>query len=458
MNLSNLHNIYFLGIGGIGMSALARYFKQMGINVSGYDKTSTILTGQLQAEGIDIHFEDNVNKIPDNIDLVIYTPAIPDNLNEFRYLVELSQKNQEFKIKKRSEILGMLSREKNTITIAGTHGKTTVSTLIAYLLKQSEIDCTAFLGGISKNFESNLVTSDKSDWLVVEADEFDKSFLQLHPSIEVITSVDADHLDIYGDLENLKNTFRKFAGQIQVGGTIISKKGIDLNFDDLPHCRIFEYALNTKADFYAQNIVLQKEQYKFDINTPDKIIKDIKLGIPGLINVENAVAAIAVAWLSGVTENEIKQSLPNFSGIKRRFDYQINTDKIVYIDDYAHHPEEIRGFVSSVKKMYPGKKILGIFQPHLYSRTRDFAKEFASSLELLDDIILLPIYPAREKPVERIDSGIIHNKIRKSKKTLSSKEDLIKNIEKKEFDILLTLGAGDIDKMVRSVKEYLLKL
>ena len=438
------------------MSALARYFKQKGINVSGYDKTSTILTGQLQAEGIDIHFEDDVNKIPDNIDLIIYTPAIPNDLNEFRYLTESLRKKAGLSIKKRSEILGMLSREKSTITIAGTHGKTTISTLVAFLLKQSAVDCTAFLGGISKNFESNLVTSDKSDWLVVEADEFDKSFLQLHPSIEVITSVDADHLDIYGDIENLKNTFREFAGQIRVGGTIIRKKGIDLNFDDLPDCRIFEYALDTKADFYAKNIVLEKEQYKFDIVTPDKIIKDIKLGIPGLINVENAVAAIAVAWLSDVTENEIKQALPNFSGIKRRFDYQVNNDKIVYIDDYAHHPEEISGFVSSVKKMYPGKKVLGIFQPHLYSRTRDFAKEFAISLELLDDIILLPVYPAREKPIEGIDSGIIYDKIRKSKKTLSSKEDLIKNIEKKEFDILLTLGAGDIDKMVQPIKEYLL--
>ena len=255
------------------MSALARYFKQKGINVSGYDKTSTILTGQLQAEGIDIHFEDDVNKIPDNIDLIIYTPAIPNDLNEFRYLTESLRKKAGLSIKKRSEILGMLSREKSTITIAGTHGKTTISTLVAFLLKQSAVDCTAFLGGISKNFESNLVTSDKSDWLVVEADEFDKSFLQLHPSIEVITSVDADHLDIYGDIENLKNTFREFAGQIRVGGTIIRKKGIDLNFDDLPDCRIFEYALDTKADFYAKNIVLEKEQYKFDIVTPDKIIK-----------------------------------------------------------------------------------------------------------------------------------------------------------------------------------------
>ncbi len=452
MNLDDLHRIYFLGIGGIGMSALARYFHAKGVKVSGYDKTPTTLTSRLQSEGIDIHFEDDITKIPDDIDLVIFTPAIPVELNEFRHI-----KKSGIKIKKRSDVLGKLTQNKKAIAVAGTHGKTTVSTLIAYLLKQSEVDCNALLGGIAKNYDSNFLISEKSDWMVVEADEFDKSFLQLYPLIEVITSADADHLDIYSNINNLKNSFGKFAAQIRKDGTIIIKKGVEINLDQMPDCRIFEYALDEQTDFFADNIRLKNELYEFDFVTPEETIKNIVLGIPGLINVENAVAALAVAWLAGVTEYEMKAVLPLFSGIKRRFDYQVKSEKIIYIDDYAHHPEEIRSFVMSVKKLYPGKKILGVFQPHLFSRTRDFAGGFAESLELLDEIILMPVYPAREKPIEGVGSEMILDKIAKPGKLLSSKENLINNIAVKEFDILLTLGAGDIDQMVLPIKHYLTK-
>ena len=453
MNLTNLHKIYLLGIGGIGMSALARYFYAKGIKVSGYDKTQTPLTKQLQTEGINIHFDDNPGHIPENIDLIIYTPAIPQNLKEFIHL-----KKTGIPIKKRSEILGMLSGEKKTIAVAGTHGKTTVSTLIAFLLKNSEIDCTAFLGGIAKNYNTNTFISEKSDWIVIEADEFDRSFLQLKPTIGVITSVDADHLDIYGSLDNLKNSFINFANQIQKKGILLIKKEINLKIDKLHDIKTYTYSLKDKeADFHTQNLRFKDGRYIFDMVITDNLIKDIILGIPGLINVENAVVALAVAYLSGVTEFEMKTSLPEFSGIKRRFDYILKTDKLIYIDDYAHHPEEIKGMVSSVKEMYPGKKILGIFQPHLFSRTKDFANEFAESLGLLDEIILIPIYPAREVPIEGVNSEMILNMITNRKKQVCTKENLNNVISEKEFDILLTLGAGDIDQLVKPIKKYLME-
>ena len=453
MNLNNLHKIYLLGIGGIGMSALARYFYAKGVKVSGYDKTQTTLTKQLQSEGIDIHFDDNPENIPENIDLIIYTPAIPENLKEFIYL-----KKTGIPIKKRSEVLGILSGEKKTIAVAGTHGKTTVSTLIAFLLKNSDTDCTAFLGGIAKNYDTNILISEKSDWIVIEADEYDRSFLQLKPAIGVITSVDADHLDIYESFDNLKNSFVSFANQIQKNGTLIFKKEINLNLDKLHNRKIFSYSLkDTSADFHTQNLRFTDGLYIFDFVTPENSIKNIVLGIPGLINVENAVVAIASAYLAGVTETEIKAALPVFSGIKRRFDFQIKSNELIYIDDYAHHPEEIKGMVSSVKEMYPGKKILGIFQPHLYSRTKDFANEFAQSLELLDEIILIPIYPARETPIKGVSSEMILNRISKTEKQVCTKENLINIIAEKEFDILLTLGAGDIDQLVKPIKNYMIK-
>jgi UDP-N-acetylmuramate--alanine ligase len=442
--------VYFLGIGGIGMSALARYFNGLGVQVSGYDKTKTLLTDQLQQEGIRIHYQDDVKQIPENIDLTIYTPAIPNNLNEFTHL-----KNSGIPVKKRSEVLGLITNERKTIAVAGTHGKTTVSTLIAHILKNSSIDCSAFLGGISKNYKTNLLISDQSDWMVVEADEFDRSFLQLKPEIGIITSMDADHLDIYGNLESLTSNFTQFAEQIKNNGILLIKDGLQSNFSHLSEIQIFTYSITEGSDFYASNIRLVNDKYCFDFIYRDKIIRDITLGIPGLINVENSVAAMAAAILAGVTEKEIKAGLPAFSGIQRRFDYQIKTEDLIYIDDYAHHPEEIKGFVNSVKKIYPDKKILGIFQPHLFSRTRDFANEFASSLEILDKIILLPIYPAREKPIEGISSELIFDKINSDNKSLCAKTELIDTINRSTFDIILTMGAGDIDQLVLPIKKHL---
>ena len=450
MKINDLHIVYFLGIGGIGMSALARYFNGLGVQVSGYDKTRTTLTDQLQQEGIQIHFQDDENQIPEDIDLVIYTPAIPNNLKEFVHL-----KSSGIPVKKRSEVLGLISNERRTIAVAGTHGKTTVSTLIAHLLKNSSIGWNAFLGGISKNYKSNLLISDQSDWMVVEADEFDRSFLQLNPEIGIITSMDADHLDIYGNWENLKSNFTQFSEQIKNKGILLIKEGLHSNFTHLSEIQIFTYFVTEGSDFYASNIRLDNEKYCFDFIYRDKIIRDVTLGIPGLINVENSVVAMAAAILAGVTEQEIKTTLPAFSGILRRFDYQINTDDLIYIDDYAHHPEEITGFVSSVKKIYPDKKILGIFQPHLFSRTRDFADGFANSLEVLDEIILLPIYPAREKPIEGVSSKLIFDKINSENKSLCSKEVLIDTINRSTFDIILTMGAGDIDQLVIPIKENL---
>ncbi|MCD4682827.1 MAG: UDP-N-acetylmuramate--L-alanine ligase, partial [Bacteroidales bacterium] len=344
--------------------------------------------------------------------------------------------------------------EKQTIAVAGTHGKTTVTTLIAHLLTQSKIGCSAFLGGISKNYDANLLTSDSSDWMVVEADEYDRSFLNLYPKIGIITSLDADHLDIYGDFENLKSSFRQFAEQIKNDGLLIIKKRIELNPDQSTGLKIYKYSINEKADFYTENIRLKGDKYIFDLITPENQISGLELGIPGLINVENAVAALAAAYLTGAEEHELKSALSLFTGIHRRFDYKIKTEDLIYIDDYAHHPEELKGIINSVREIYPEKTILGIFQPHLYSRTRDFTDEFAKSLDLLDEVILLPIYPAREKPIEGVNSELILNKISKQKKTLCSKEELIHKIAAKKFDILLTLGAGDIDQLVQPIQNY----
>lgn len=453
MNINKLHTVYFLGIGGIGMSALARYFNELGVQVSGYDKTPTKLTDQLQQEGISIHFHEDIAQIPNNIELVIYTPAIPKNNTEFIHLV-----NGNIPVKKRSEVLGLISKTKKSIAVAGTHGKTTVTTLIAYLLKNAEVDCSAFLGGISKNYNSNLLVSDQSDWVVVEADEFDRSFLQLNPDIGIITSMDADHLDIYNNLESLKSNFIQFADQIKPNGNLLVKDGLQSNFTNQTELKFFTYSLKHVADFYASNIRLEHHKYKFDFNYQDKIIQDLTLGIPGLINLENSIVAIATAMLAGVTDKEIKKALPEFSGIIRRFDYQIDTKETIYIDDYAHHPEEINGFVNSVKHIYPDKKILGIFQPHLYSRTKDFAGEFANSLDLLDEIILLPIYPAREKAIEGVTSKLIFDKIKTNNKSYCSKEELIEKINSANFDIILTMGAGDIDQLVKPIREHLTEL
>jgi len=432
------------------MSALALYFHKKGAKVSGYDQSKTPLTEKLQAEGINIHYEDDINKIPDLIDLVIYTPAIPKELKEFQHL-----NSMEIQVLKRSEVIKLITINKKTVAVSGTHGKTSVTTMIAHLLTQSKVGCSAFMGGISKNYDSNLLVSNQSDWIVVEADEYDKSFLNLFPQIGIITSLDPDHLDIYGNFENLKTSFIEFANQINNGGSLIIKKGINLDLDKLHGLNTYKYSISEKADFYAKNIHLEGDRYVFDLVTPESKITDITLGIPGLINVENSVAAISASLITGVDEKEIRTALKSFSGIQRRFDYRIKSDNLIFIDDYAHHPEEIKAILSSVRKIYPGKKLLGIFQPHLYSRTRDFALEFAKNLDILDQVILLPIYPAREKPMKDVSSQLILNQLSTNKKVLCNKENLIEEIAESDFDILLTLGAGDIDQLVHPIQNYL---
>jgi UDP-N-acetylmuramate--alanine ligase len=443
------NKIYFLGIGGIGMSALARYFHQNGIQVSGYDKTPTDLTRNLEDEGIQVLFEDDVNQIPAGLDLAVYTPAVPKDLK-----IMVHMRNSGVPLKKRSEILGQITKKHKTIAIAGTHGKTTVSTYISHLLHNSRIGCTAILGGISKNTGTNLLVSENAEWLVVEADEFDRSFLHIEPSIATVTSMDADHLDIYGNLSNLKAGFFEFISKTRPGGKIIMKKGVGL--EPVFEGGVFTYALENKADFYADNIKLKSDRYSFDLITPFGKIKECMPGIPGILNVENAIAATANALLAGVSADEIKLALPTFEGIRRRFEYQINQKELVYIDDYAHHPQEISAFINSVKSIYPGRRVTGIFQPHLFSRTRDFADGFAEALGLLDQLILLPVYPAREKPIEGVDSSMILKKVKIEHKTFVEKALLFEEIDQHHYDILLTIGAGDIDLLVKPLKEHLL--
>jgi len=451
MNIEDFKNIYFVGIGGIGMSAIARYFKAIGKNVSGYDKTQTLLTGELEKEGIDIIFEDGVDRIPEiylnkKETLVVYTPAIPSNHEQLSFF-----KKEDFLLMKRAQVLGFLSDPLNGIGIAGTHGKTTVSSLTAHIFKSSALDCNAFLGGIARNYNTNLLLSKASPWVVLEADEFDRSFLQLHPQVAVVTSMDADHLDIYGEKEELEKTFQDYVRQIKKGGHLVYKKGLDLTPSDI---NLYSYALEEEADFHAKNLKLVKGLYQFDLVHPKGCIEGLKLSYPGRINVENAIAASAVALICGISQEELRLALNNFIGVRRRFDYRIKNDNLVFIDDYAHHPKELWESISSVKAIYPDKKITGIFQPHLYTRTRDFADGFAESLDLLDEIILLDIYPARELPIKGVDSNLILSKM-KSKGQICSKDELIDQIKQRKIEVLLTLGAGDIDKLVEPIEQVL---
>jgi len=453
MNIKEIHNVYFLGIGGIGMSAIARFFNFLGKNVAGYDKVSKPLTDLLIQEGIKIHFKDNVAEIPSefsdkNHTLVVYTPAIPKNHSELNYFI-----SNGFEVKKRSEVLGMLSHEKQCIAISGTHGKTTITTMIAHLMRQSRMGCSAFLGGISKNYNSNLLVDADSKYMVVEADEYDRSFLRLFPQKAIITAVDADHLDIYTDLDDLKDTFKQFINQIKTGGTLLIKKGVELNIPERNDIQVLTYSLNQDSDFKAENIRIENGLYVFDFVGIKGRMNNLKLGLPGLLNVENAVAAIGMATISGVHSDEISNSLEKFKGIQRRFDYQIHRDDLVYIDDYAHHPEELKAAISSAKELFSGIKITGVFQPHLYSRTRDFADDFAKSLDLLDEIILLDIYPAREEPIPGVTSGIIFDKIKNPNKTLCKKSELLNVLRNLKPQVLMTLGAGDIDDLVEPIKK-----
>lgn len=455
--MNQIRQVYFVGIGGIGMSGLARYFKHRGCQVYGYDRTATPLTAEMIAEGMDICFEDELKYIPEEFKtfakdhpeqvLIIYTPAIPKNSIILNYFI-----TQGFELKKRAEVLGMISADMFTIAVAGTHGKTTTSTMIAHILKHSGYDCSAFLGGISSNYHSNVLFGN-NNVLVVEADEFDRSFLHLHPDIAVITSMDADHLDIYGDKDNFKESFRLFASQLKEDGVLIRKAGLPLDSG-------FTYSLSSTdiSRIMGKNVRIEEGQYKFDYLDTETDMQDIILGLPGWHNVENAVAAIAVAFRLGIGKEKIKVALQSFSGVKRRFEYIVKTDKCVFIDDYAHHPEELKACIKSVRQLYENRKLTMVFQPHLFSRTRDFAKEFAEVLGTVDQLILLPIYPARELPIDGVHSEMILDMIKMGNKKICSKAQLAEEIKALKPELLVSAGAGDIDQLVQPLKAVLLEI
>lgn len=446
MNIGQLHKIYFLGIGGIGMSALARYYVACGIQVYGYDKTTTKLTDQLVEEGMHIHFNDDVNEIPKDLDLIIYTPAIPDSLNEYQYLLK-----QDIPMLKRSEVLGALTKDKFTIAVAGTHGKTTISSMIAHIFNSTDVNFAAIIGGIANNYNSNFIGNPKADIFIVEADEFDRSFLTLRADIAVISSMDADHLDIYGDKDSVYESFQLFANQIKAKGNLVLKSGLSIQSSTF---RKWSYDLDTKADFHAESIKIENEAYLLRLSLDEHPLS-ITMSYQGKHNLENSIAAAAVCHLYGINEEIIASSLADYKGVKRRFETIIKTDKLIYIDDYAHHPKELKACISAVKDIYPDRKVLGIFQPHLYSRTRDFADEFAKSLELLDEIMILDIYPARELPIEGIDAHFLLGKIDHKYKKFVTKSDVLQYVKEHNIDVLLTLGAGDIDQLVEPLKEVL---
>lgn len=452
--MNNIKAVYFIGIGGIGMSNLARYFMSKGKKVAGYDRTETPLTKELVKEGAEIHYSDRVSLIPEyckdkDTTLVVYTPAVPSENEEVIYFHQ-----QNFTIQKRAQVLGTITKSSKALCCAGTHGKTTTSSMLAHILKQSHLDCNAFLGGILKNYSSNLMLSDKSEFTVIEADEYDRSFHWLHPYMALITSVDPDHLDIYGTEEEYLKSFEKFTTLIQQGGALVMKHNIKLSPKVGEGVKVYTYS-EDKGDFHAKNIKIGNGEIRFDFVTPKEVIDNIQLGVPVRINIENSIGAMALAWLNGATPDELRHAMLTFQGAKRRFDFILKTDKIVMIDDYAHHPQELAASITSVKELYPDRKVTGVFQPHLYSRTKDFADEFAKSLSLLDELILLDIYPAREKPIEGVTSKIIFDKVT-CPKTLCNKQELLPLLENKnDIEVLLTVGAGDIDQLLEAIKEVL---
>ena len=448
MELRNVDKVFLIGVGGIGMSGLARYFKKRGADVCGYDKTSTPLTDALQREGIPVSFVDETDQIPvqfhenDLSTLIIYTPAIPKDSAVLNYFI-----SKGFPLKKRSEVLGIISKGMFTIAVAGTHGKTTTSCIIAHLLKDSGYDCSAFLGGIASNYNTNVLFADNNT-LVVEADEYDRSFLTLHPDIAVITSMDADHLDIYGDAAHLTESFKLFAGQLKPGGILINRKGLDLANGQT-------YAANEEAEIQAQNVRVESGNFWFDFKNQSTYIQDLQMLLPGLHNIENAVAAVQIALLLGITAEKIRAALANFKGVKRRFEYILRNEGHIYIDDYAHHPEELRACLTAVKTLYPDKKLCTIFQPHLFTRTRDFADGFAEVLAMTDELIMLDIYPARELPIDGVDSAMILNKVAIDDKKILSKQETVNHIKRTRPELLLTVGAGDVDTLVKPLKEII---
>ena len=445
IKLEDIKSAYFIGIGGIGMSAIARFLNTRGVQVSGYDKTSTTLTKTLESEGMQIHYSEDLSALPKQIDLVVYTPAIPDAHIELKYL-----KQSSIPVLKRAEVLGLLSRSMSCIGIAGTHGKTTTSTLLTYLLKEAGVDVSAFLGGISKDFGSNYVAG-KSNWLVVEADEFDKSFLHLNPQIGSIISADADHLDIYGtEKEILDGGFRAYAQQVE-DRVFVNAAYADL-FPNVVNKVI--YGINT-GDWYATNIEVRSGHFYFDLIGPEVYWKGLQSPLPGRHNIENTVLALAICCGFDLAENQLREALKSFKGIARRFDRIIQRTDCVFIDDYAHHPTELNAAINAVRELNPGKKLTGIFQPHLFSRTQDFAEGFGQALAALDELYLLEIYPAREEPIEGVDAAFLLDKVPLEHKQVISKEALLEKIKGKRPDVLITLGAGDIDRLVEPIKRIL---
>lgn len=455
MNIENIQSVYFVGAGGIGMSALVRYFLSKGKQVAGYDRTPSELTETLIAEGAQIHYEESIDLIPDackekETTLVVLTPAIPQEHAELTYF-----RDNGFEIQKRAQVLGSITRSSKGLCVAGTHGKTTTSTMAAHLLHQSHIGCTAFLGGISKNYGTNLLLSAKSPYTVIEADEFDRSFHWLSPYMSVITSTDPDHLDIYGTEQAYMESFEHYTTLIQPGGALIIRKGISLKPRVQEGVKIYTYSRD-EGDFHAENIRIGNGEIFIDFVAPDTRINDIRLGVPVSINIENGVAAMALAHLNGATDEEIRQGMASFRGVDRRFDFKIKNDRIVFLSDYAHHPSEIKQSVRSMRELYTDRKITAIFQPHLYTRTRDFYKEFADSLSLLDEVILVDIYPAREQPIAGVSSQLIYDNLRPGiEKSICHKEDIPDIVRNKEIDVLITLGAGDIDNYVPEICKIL---
>lgn len=446
MDLNNIHSVYFIGVGGIGMSAIARYFNAIGKQVGGYDKTASPLTAALKDEGVFVHYEDDIDAIPEVFlqkdCLIVYTPAIPKSSSILNHYM-----NNDFEVLKRSQVLGVITSNSFAVAVAGTHGKTTTSSMIAHLLDTTGVGCNAFLGGIASNYNSNLILNAESNNSVVEADEFDRSFLTLLPNIAIVTSTDADHLDIYGGHDELLNSFQEFVGKLQTSGTLVMRFGLSLKHDN-----VITYGFEEAADISVTSIRVENGNYVFDVKSPNRDYKNVQVGLPGRHNIENALATVAVAELMGVAEDGIIEALKTFKGVKRRFERIITSEKLTYIDDYAHHPKELEMCISSVKELYPNKKVTGIFQPHLFTRTRDFADDFASSLDLLDETILLDIYPAREKPLEGVTSDLLLHKMTSQVKEIVQAKDVVENIKHREIEVLLTLGAGDIDRLVEPLK------
>lgn len=454
-NLDNIRSVYFVGAGGIGMSALLRYFLGKGYNVGGYDKTPSELTERLIEEGALIHYEENVELIQDcfkdkDSTLVVYTPAIPSEHKELVYFRENG-----FEIEKRAQVLGFLTNKHKGLCVAGTHGKTTTSTMVAHILHQSHVDCNAFLGGISKNYGTNYILSDTSDYVVIEADEFDRSFHWLRPWATVITATDPDHLDIYGTKEAYLESFRKYTTLIQTGGALIIHKDLEMKADVQEGVTVYEYS-RTEGDFHAENIRIGNGEIFFDFVSPKGVVKDVQLGVPVSINIENGVAAMALAQLAGATDEELREGMRSFRGVDRRFDFKLKTENIVFLSDYGHHPKEIEQSVKSIRELYADKKIAAIFQPHLYTRTRDFYQDFANALSLLDEVFLCDIYPAREEPIPGVTSQLIYDRLRPGiEKYLIHKEQILDVVKKGGFDVLISLGAGDIENFVPEITRIL---